>query len=42
MADLPKKRKPPFDVLIMSEASRLGRDQQRNGFYLAHIRDSGV
>lgn len=26
----------------MSEASRFGRDQQRNGYYLAHLRDSGV
>jgi site-specific DNA recombinase len=42
IADLPKRRTPPFDVLIMSEASRLGRDQQRNGYYLAHIRDAGV
>jgi site-specific DNA recombinase len=42
IADLPKRRKPPFDVVIMSEASRFGRDQQRNGFYLAHLRDSGV
>lgn len=42
IADLPKRRKPPFDVLVMSEASRLGRDMQRNGYYLAHIRDAGV
>ena len=42
ISDLPKRGRPPFDVLVMSEPSRLGRDQQRNGFYLAHIRDSGV
>ena len=42
LASLPKRRKAPFDALIMSEASRLGRDQRRNGYYLAHIHDSGV
>src|SRR5882762_5704655 len=42
IASLPKKGKRPFDVLIMRELSRLGRDQQRTVFYLAHIRDCGV
>jgi DNA invertase Pin-like site-specific DNA recombinase len=42
IADLPKRRTPPFDVLVMSEASRLGRDQQRTVYFLAHIRDAGV
>ncbi len=31
-----------FDVLIMSEASRLGRDMTRNAFYLGEITDHGV
>ena len=42
IADIPKRGRPPFDVLVMSEASRLGRDQQRTGYFLAHIRDAGV
>ena len=31
-----------FDVLVMSEASRLGRDMTRNAFYLGEITDHGV
>lgn len=31
-----------FDVLVMSEASRLGRDMTRNAFYLGEITDHDV
>jgi len=34
MASLPKRGRPPFDVLIMSESSRLGRDMTRNSAYM--------
>src|SRR5438094_6624868 len=39
IADLPKKGKAPFDVLIMSDDDRFARDLQRTGFYQAHIYD---
>jgi site-specific DNA recombinase len=42
IASLPKRGKPPFDVLIMSEASRLGRDMARNTMYLVEIIEAGV
>jgi len=42
IADLPTKGKAPFDCLIMSEPSRFARDQQRAGYFLAHVHDCGV
>ena len=42
MADLPKRQKAPFDVLIMSEPSRLGRDIARNSVFILNIIESGV
>jgi site-specific DNA recombinase len=42
LAALPKRGDRPFDVLIMSELSRLGRDTHRTPFYVAEILDSGV
>jgi DNA invertase Pin-like site-specific DNA recombinase len=42
IASLPKRGKAPFDVLIMSEASRLGRDMARNTMYLVEIIEAGV
>ncbi len=43
LALLPKGcRKPPFEVLVMVDPSRFGRDQERVPYYLAHLRDSGV
>jgi site-specific DNA recombinase len=42
LASLPKRGKPPFDVLVMSEASRLGRDMLRNAACVVEIIESGV
>ena len=42
MANLPKRQKPPFDVLVMSESSRLGRDIARNSVFVLNIIESGV
>ena len=45
LASLPKRgsrQNPPFDVLIMSELSRLGRDVDRTPGYVADILDSNV
>jgi len=42
MAALPKRGKPPFDVLIMSESSRLGRHMTRNAAFMVSILESGV
>ncbi|MEP6889660.1 MAG: recombinase family protein [Nitrospirota bacterium] len=36
------KPKPPFDVLIMSEESRLGREQIKTAYALQQITDAGV
>ncbi len=36
------KPKPPFQALIMSEESRLGREQIETGYALKHIIDAGV
>ena len=37
-----KRGAPPFDMLIMSEASRLGRDMTRNAAYVVSIIEAGV
>ncbi len=37
-----EQKRRPFDVLIMSELSRLGRDQVHNAAWIARIRDTGV
>ena len=42
IACLPKRGKPPFDVLVMSESSRLGRDITRNAAFVVSIIESGV
>ena len=42
IASLPKKGKPPFDVIVMSESSRLGRDMTRNAAFVVNIIESGV
>src|SRR5690242_3628088 len=42
LASLPKKGKPPFDVVVMRDPTRLGRDARRNGYFLADILDSQV
>jgi len=42
LACLPKRGKPPFDVLVMSEPSRLGRDITRNAAFVVSIIESGV
>jgi len=42
IASLPKRGEPPFDVLIMSEASRLGRDMARNTMYVLTLIEAGV
>ncbi len=42
MANLPNRQKPPFDVLIMSEPSRLGRDIARNSVFVLNIIESAV
>jgi site-specific DNA recombinase len=42
IASLPKRGAPPFDVLVMSEASRLGRDMTRNAAYVLAILEAGV
>ncbi len=45
LAALPKRgsrAEQPFDVLVMSELSRLGRDMRRTPFYVAEILDSNV
>src|SRR5262245_1334384 len=42
ISDLPKRRRPPFDALIMSEPSRLGRDIARNSVFILNIIESGV
>jgi DNA invertase Pin-like site-specific DNA recombinase len=36
------KPKPPFQILIMSEESRLGREQTRTAYALQQITDAGV
>lgn len=42
IASLPKRGKPPFDVLVMSESSRLGRDMARNTMYVLALVEAGV
>ena len=42
LATLPKRGKPPFDVLVMSESSRLGRDMLRNASLVVDLIESGV
>jgi DNA invertase Pin-like site-specific DNA recombinase len=42
MAAVPKRGKPPFDVLVMSESSRLGRDMTRNAFYIVTLLEAGI
>src|SRR5581483_4750178 len=42
LAALPKRGKPPFDVLVMSESSRLGRDMLRNASVIVDLIESGV
>jgi site-specific DNA recombinase len=42
IAALPKRGKPPFDVLLMTESSRLGRDMTRNAAFVVDIIESGV
>src|SRR6266851_494841 len=42
LASLPKRGKPPFDVLVMSESSRLGRDMVRNAGCVIAIAEAGV
>jgi site-specific DNA recombinase len=42
MAALPKRGKPPFEALIMSESSRLGRDTTRNASTTVEIVESDV
>lgn len=42
MAVLPKRGKPPFEVLVMSESSRLGRDMTRNAAFMVSILESAV
>ncbi len=43
LASVPRRgEQPPFDVLIMSELSRLGRDTHRTPFYVAEILDAGI
>ena len=37
-----KQRPRPFDVLVMIDESRLGRDQWRTGYLLAQIKDAGL
>src|SRR4030095_8247466 len=37
-----KQRPRPFDVLVMMDESRLGRDQWRTGYLLAQIKDAGL
>src|SRR5262245_66685205 len=36
------KPKPPFDVLIVSEVSRLGREQFEVGYFLKQVARAGV
>ncbi len=42
LACLPKRGKPPFEALIMSESSRLGRDMTRNAAFVVNIIECGV
>src|SRR4051812_4323843 len=42
MASVPKRGKPPFEFLILSEASRLGRDTARNLVYVVDLTEHGV
>jgi site-specific DNA recombinase len=43
LASLPSRgQKPAFDILVMSELSRLGRDSHRTPFYCAEILDCGI
>ncbi len=42
LATMPKHGKPPFDVLVMSESSRLGRDMLRNASLVVDLIESGV
>jgi site-specific DNA recombinase len=37
-----KQRPRPFDVLVMMDESRLGRDQWRTGYVLAQLKDAGL
>src|SRR5947207_2191804 len=41
LASLPKRGKPAFDVLVMSESSRLGRDTVRNASRMVDLIDAG-
>src|ERR1700726_1775806 len=42
MIDVAKKPRPPFDVLVMSEESRLGREQIETAYALKQIVGAGV
>ena len=42
LASLPKRGAPPFEVLVMSEASRLGRDMTRNAACVIEIIESRI
>ena len=41
-AAVPKRGKAPFDVLVMSELSRLGRDAYRVPFFVGELADAGI